>query len=103
MFGRFLVAFTRLLRETQIETVSLYRFNMIQAAVQDSDWLTAHPWEMSQDGFVDFGPTLHAIRFPFMHGLVTTRYKSVICVAWITPSSVNYWTAAMELPWAWWH
>lgn len=42
---------------------SRHRFHMIQAAVQDSDWLSAHPWEMSQDGFIDFGPTLHAIRF----------------------------------------
>lgn len=41
---------------------SRHRYRMIHAAVQDSDWLSAHPWEMSQDGFVDFGPTLHQIR-----------------------------------------
>lgn len=41
---------------------SFHRLNMIELAVEGSSWLSAHPWEASQETFVDFGPTLFEIR-----------------------------------------
>lgn len=39
-----------------------HRLEMIRLATQDSTWLSGHDWELRQRWFVDFGPTVEAIR-----------------------------------------
>lgn len=54
-----------------------HRFQMIELAVAGSSWLSAHPWEMSQPGFVDYGPTLLQIRSQIREWLGNTSSVQV--------------------------
>lgn len=58
-----------------------HRFKMIELAVAGSSWLAAHPWEMSQPGFVDYGPTLLQIRAQIHEWLGTA--SSVVQVRYL--------------------